>query len=163
VAAIITLLLVGAALLLLETFLPGMIAGVIGVCCLVAGVALAYTNHGPATGNIVLVLVLIGLVLGTMCWMRFLPESRLARRLISHQAIGDLGAERPELLDRTGTALTTLRPSGTASIDGQRVDVVADGAMIERGAPVKVVAVEGARVVVRAVEPKDRTHGNENL
>lgn len=128
-----------------------MIAGVIGVCCLVAGVALAYANFGPQTGNIVLVIVLIGLVLGTMCWMRFLPESRIARRLISNQTIGSLGTERPELLDRTGTALTTLRPSGTALIDGQRIDVVADGAMIERGTAVKVVAVEGARVVVRAM------------
>jgi membrane-bound serine protease (ClpP class) len=150
VAAIIILLLVGAALLLLETLLPGMIAGTIGVCCLIAGVALAYTDHGAQTGNIVLVIVLIGLVLGTMCWMRYLPESRLARRFISTQTIGGLGAERPELLDKSGTALTTLRPSGTALIDGQRVDVVTSGSMIERGAAVRVVAVEGARVVVRA-------------
>jgi membrane-bound serine protease (ClpP class) len=151
VAAIITLLLVGAALLLLETVLPGMIAGAIGICCLIAGVALAYTNHGAQTGNIVLVIVLIGLVFGTMCWMRYLPESRLARRFISTQTIGGLGAERPELLDKSGTALTTLRPSGTALIEGERVDVVTDGSMIDRGAAVKVVAVEGARVVVRAV------------
>ena len=150
-AAIIILLLVGAALLLLETLLPGLIAGTIGVCCLIAGVALAYTNHGAQTGNIVLVIVLIGLVLGTMCWMRYLPESRLAARFISTQTIGSLGAERPELLDKSGTALTKLRPSGTAMIDGQRIDVVADGSMIERGAAVKVVAVEGARVVVRSI------------
>jgi membrane-bound serine protease (ClpP class) len=151
VAAIVTLLLVGAALLLLETVLPGMIAGAIGVCCLIAGVALAYTNHGAQTGNIVLVIVLVGLVLGAMCWMRYFPESQLARRFISTQTIGSLGAERPELLDKSGTALTTLRPSGTALIEGQRIDVVTDGSMIERGASVKVVAVEGARVVVRAV------------
>ena len=150
-AAIIILLLVGAALLLLETLLPGLIAGTIGVCCLIAGVALAYTNHGAQTGNSVLVIVLIGLVLGTMCWMRYLPESRLAARFISTQTIGSLGAERPELLDKSGTALTKLRPSGTAMIDGQRIDVVADGSMIERGAAVKVVAVEGARVVVRSI------------
>jgi membrane-bound serine protease (ClpP class) len=150
VAAIITLLLVGAALLLLETLLPGMIAGAIGVCCLIAGVALAYTSYGVQTGNVVLVVVLIGLVLGTMCWMRYFPESQLARRFISTQTIGSLGAERPELLNCSGTALTTLRPSGTALIDGKRIDVVTDGSMIERGAGVKVIAVEGARVVVRA-------------
>jgi membrane-bound serine protease (ClpP class) len=51
----------------------------------------------------------------------------------------------------SGTALTNLRPSGTALIDGKRVDVVTNGSMIERGAEVKVIAVEGARVVVRAV------------
>jgi membrane-bound ClpP family serine protease len=31
------------------------------------------------------------------------------------------------------------------------VDVVTEGAMIERGTPIKVVATEGLRVVVRAV------------
>jgi membrane-bound serine protease (ClpP class) len=150
VAAIVILLLVGTALLLLETLLPGMVAGVIGVCCLIAGVVLAYTNHGPQTGNVVLVIVLVGLILGTMCWLRYLPESQVARRFISTQTIGGLGNEQLDLLDKSGTALTTLRPSGTALIDGQRVDVVADGSMIEQGTAVKVVAVEGARVVVRA-------------
>jgi membrane-bound serine protease (ClpP class) len=58
--------------------------------------------------------------------------------------------EKPELLNQTGSALTNLRPAGTAIINDRRVDVVTEGAMIERGTPVKVVAVEGMRVVVRA-------------
>ena len=62
-----------------------------------------------------------------------------------------LVVEKPELLNGTGVALTQLRPSGTASINGQRVDVVTEGGLIERGTAVKVVAVEGARVVVREV------------
>lgn len=47
--------------------------------------------------------------------------------------------------------MTTLRPSGTAVINGKRVDVVSEGAFIEAGQVIKVVAVEGLRVVVRAV------------
>lgn len=150
-ATVVTLILVGAALLLLETVLPGMIAGLIGFGCLVAGVALAYMNFDARTGNLVLMLVVSGLVAGTLCWMKFFPESRLARVFISQKTVGDIGAEKPELLDQTGTALTTLRPSGTAVIDGRRVDVVTEGSLIERGATVKVVAVEGMRVIVRAV------------
>jgi len=150
-ATVVTLILVGAALLLLETVLPGMIAGLIGFGCLVAGVVLAYMKFDPRTGNLVLVLVVSGLIAGTLCWMKFFPESRIARVFISQKTVGDIGAERPELLDQTGTALTTLRPSGTAIIDGKRVDVVTEGPLIERGASVKVVAVEGMRVIVRAV------------
>jgi len=41
-----------------------------------------------------------------------------------------------------------LRPAGMALINGRRVDVVTEGAMIERDTPVRVVAVEGMRVVV---------------
>jgi len=44
-----------------------------------------------------------------------------------------------------------LRPSGTAVINGKRIDVVTEGPFVERGSPIKVVEVEGARVVVRAV------------
>lgn len=52
----------------------------------------------------------------------------------------------------SGTALTTLRPAGTALINDQRVDVVSRGDYIEKGAVVVVVAVDGNRVVVRQVE-----------
>jgi membrane-bound serine protease (ClpP class) len=152
VATIITLLLVGAALLLLETVLPGMIAGLVGMGCLIAGVVLAYMDFGLRTGNLVLVIVLVGFVVGTLCWMRYLPDSPMARLFISRGTIGNVGAEQPELVGRTGTALTTLRPSGAALIEGQRVDVVSEGEMIQKGSQIKVVATEGLRVVVRAMD-----------
>ena len=148
---IITLLIVGAILLFLETLLPGMIAGIIGFLCLMAAVMLGYRDFGYQTGSLILAGVLMGLLIGTWCWLRFFPESRIARTFISQGSTGDLGVEKPELLNGTGVALTQLRPSGTASINGQRVDVVTEGGLIERGTAVKVVAVEGARVVVRAV------------
>jgi membrane-bound serine protease (ClpP class) len=148
---VIILLVVGSVLILLETVLPGMIAGVIGVGCLVAGIVIAYVDHGPSLGNRVLLGVTAGLVALGVLWIRFFPHSRLGQAFVSRQAIGGLDVERPELLHKTGTALTILRPSGIAQIDGRRVDVVADGTLIEKGATVKVVAVEGLRVVVRAV------------
>jgi membrane-bound serine protease (ClpP class) len=148
---VVTLILVGAALLLLETVLPGMIAGIIGFGCLVAGVAVAYVNFDARTANFVLLGVAAGLIAGALCWFKFFPGSRVAKLFISQQTVGDLGTDRPELLHQTGSALTPLRPSGTAMIAGKRVDVVTEGPFIDRGAPVKVVEVEGARVVVRAV------------
>jgi membrane-bound serine protease (ClpP class) len=88
---------------------------------------------------------------GALLWFRYFPESRLARTFVSTREIGEVGAERPELLNQSGVALTTLRPSGTALINGRRVDVVTEGGMIERGAAVRVIAIEGMRTVVRAV------------
>jgi membrane-bound serine protease (ClpP class) len=148
-AAIVTLLIVGVLLLIAETVLPGLIAGIIGFCCLVAAVVVGFVEHGPKTGLQLAVGVAAGLVVGTVLWLRFFPDSPIARRFISAQTIGEVGAEKPELLHQTGVALTNLRPSGTALINGRRVDVVTEGAMIERGVPVKVVAVEGLRTVVR--------------
>src|SRR6478736_339838 len=149
-AIIVTLLILGVVLLFLETLLPGLIAGIIGFICLLIAVILAY-GENFSTGNIVLGLVVGGLAVGAWAWLKFFPDSRMAKKFIVQRAVGDLGVDKPELLNGTGTALTQLRPSGVAQINGQRVDVVTEGGLIERGTAVKVVAVEGARIVVRAV------------
>lgn len=148
---IITLLVLGAVLIFIETLLPGMVTGIIGFLCLVAAVFLGYREFGFRTGNLVLGGVVAGLALGVFGWLKFFPESRIARRFISKSATGELGVARPELLHCTGVAITQLRPSGVAMFSGQRVDVVTEGGLIDRGASVKVMAVEGARVVVREV------------
>ena len=51
----------------------------------------------------------------------------------------------------TGKAATSLRPSGMAELDGQRVDVVTSGEFIEQGAAIEVISVKGAVVRVRAL------------
>ncbi len=145
---IVTLLILGAVLLFLETLLPGFVAGTVGFLCLLGAVVLGYRESVP-TGNLILVIVFIGLVIGVFVWLKYFPESRIAKKYISQSSVGELGVDRPELLHGTGTALTQLRPSGTANINGQRVDVVTEGGLIERGTAVKVVAVEGSRIVVR--------------
>ena len=148
---VLTLVLVGAALLLLETILPGLISGILGMCCLIAAVVIGYMTFGVRTGNMILVGIIFGLLLGAMVWLKYFPDSRVAKMFISRRVIGELKVDKPELLDQTGVAQTNLRPSGIAIINGQRVDVVTEGPLIEGGTPVKVVAVEGMRVVVRAV------------
>jgi len=148
---VVALLVVGTALILLETVLPGMVAGLIGFGCLVAGVILAYVNFGPQQGNWVLFAVALVLTALTVLWVRFFPNSRLGQMFVTRRTIGNLGVEQPQLLNQEGTALTNLRPSGTALINGQRIDVVTEGVLLEPGTPLRVVAVEGLRVVVRAL------------
>jgi membrane-bound serine protease (ClpP class) len=117
---------------------------------------MTYARFGPGIGNFVLVGVVVGLVLVAVLWVRFFPESRMGRMFITRRAVGNLGVEKPELVNQTGTALTILRPSGTAVLNGQRVDVVTEGDWLEAGTSVKVVAVEGLRVVVRALHPAEK-------
>ena len=151
---VITLLVVGVILLSLETLLPGMIAGVIGLLCLAAGVIAAFVTFGPQTGFYVFASVTVLVIVGTLIWVKVFPSTRMARQFTSDKTSGDIGTDRPELLNQTGTALTRLRPSGTALINDRRVDVVTEGVMIERDTPIKVVAVEGMRVVVAAISDK---------
>jgi len=134
----------------LETYLPGLIAGILGACCVFAGVILSFVKLGPSTGLAVLTVVSLLSAVGGWAYFTWFPESAMAKRFISYRTVGEIGTEKPELLHRTGVAHSTLRPAGLALIDGKRVDVIAEGAFIERGSPVKVVSIEGCKVVVRA-------------
>jgi membrane-bound serine protease (ClpP class) len=147
--AVIALLITGAILILLETVLPGAVAGVIGFCCLAAGVVMAYVNLGPTAGHWTLLGVGLGSCLGAFLWAKYFPDSRAARLFVSEQQVGDLGVGDASLVHQTGVAHSALRPCGTAIISGKRLDVVTEGGFIEPGTSVKVVAVEGLRVVVR--------------
>ncbi|NLI12411.1 MAG: hypothetical protein GX425_07260, partial [Peptococcaceae bacterium] len=70
-------------------------------------------------------------------------------------------APAPELslyAGKEGVALTPLRPAGSAEVEGHRLDVVTEGEFIRTGQRVKVIKVEGTRVVVKetaAVEQSD--------
>lgn len=57
-----------------------------------------------------------------------------------------------EYMGKKGVAETQLRPSGIADISGERLNVVSEGEMIEKGASVKVIDVKGYRIVVAPVE-----------
>jgi membrane-bound serine protease (ClpP class) len=150
-ATVIILLVAGALLIFLETILPGLVAGIIGFCCIAIGVAMGYLRFDFQTANTILAGVAAAGIIGTILYVKYFPESRVAQVFVSRRAIGEIGAENPSLLNQTGQALTTLRPSGTAVINGRRVDVVSEGAFVEPGQSIKVVAIEGLRVVVRAV------------
>ncbi len=57
-----------------------------------------------------------------------------------------------DLISTEGVAITTLRPSGTANIKGDKVDVVSEGEMIEKNTKIKVIDVKGNRIVVKPVK-----------
>lgn len=99
------------------------------------------------------------LALGVVAYaiLRHLPYSRgmggvLLDRATSQEA-GYLSApDRRDLEGRVGVALTDLRPSGTVSIDGERIDVVTEGPWVEKGDRVVVLRAESYRHVVRKAE-----------
>ncbi len=55
------------------------------------------------------------------------------------------------MLGKEGVTKSTLRPAGIATIDGVRMDVVSQGGFIPKNTNIKVVKVEGRRVVVKQV------------
>ncbi len=158
---VIALVVVGGLLMLAETILPGMIAGVLGFLCLIGAVVAGYTQFGTPVGHYILLAVLAAVIVGSLLWLKIFPETRFARLFISQKTVGNLGVEQPSLLHQTGTTVSPLRPSGMALIGGRRVDVVTEGAMVDKGTPIKVVALEGLRVVVRPLSQDSALNPSE--
>lgn len=129
--------------------MPGLVVGIVGFCCLVAGVATAYMSAGVTAGNITLLVVLIGLVAGSTAWFRWFPSSELAKKFIGRGAAGSNPQGDVTLLNQTGKAFTRLCPSGVAVINDRRLDVVSEGEMVEAGHSIRVIVVDGFRIVVR--------------
>lgn len=164
------LVLAGVVLLALEMFvIPGFgIAGALGIAALVAGFALSMLGSGNSAQVLMLVagrvvFSLLAALLASFVLMRFMATSRLGRRLVlATELEADEGYASPPLddahwLGKSGTAWSALRPAGIADIDGQRVDVVSDGELIEAGTPIQVTRVDGNRIVVKRAQAHPRS------
>ena len=64
-----------------------------------------------------------------------------------------MAADSDISLDGTeGEVYSALRPAGTIIIDKKRIDAVANGSFIDKGARVRVIEVRGSRVVVEETD-----------
>lgn len=59
--------------------------------------------------------------------------------------------DKSRFLGKVGICVTDLRPAGTISVEDEPLDVVAEGSFVKQGASVKVISVDGSRVLVRQV------------
>ena len=57
--------------------------------------------------------------------------------------------DKSKFLGREGVCTTDLRPAGTIVVDGEPLDVVTEGNFVKAGDKVKVINVDGSRVMVR--------------
>ena len=165
----------GILLLLVEAFIiPGFgVAGVLGILALLAGLILSTVGEGSTVQAIIgaasrLGVSLVIAIIASLFILRYLPKTRVGRHLVlstgltAESGFTSEPLEEHNLVGKTGTAVSTLRPSGIANIDGKRIDVVSDGEFIEPGESVRVDHVDGNRVVVRRiVNPETSTSGEQ--
>ena len=164
-ASIIEILMfvVGLGLILVEVFvIPGFgVAGISGIILILASIFLSLIGGDPFLDMHALSMAIIQLSIALLAALilifllaRFLPKSSVFKKFIlSEEEKATEGytsrTNFSGLLGTEGIALTTLRPAGTAEINGKRIDVVTDSEYIEHGKQIVVTAVEGMRVVVR--------------
>jgi membrane-bound serine protease (ClpP class) len=158
------LALAGVALLVLEIFvIPGFgVAGALGIVAILAALVMSLVGSGAtpefwlrAAARIVFALLFA--LIGALVLLRFLPRTPFGRWLVLQDALSAAAgyasapASDHHLLGRAGRAWSPLRPAGIAEIDGERVDVVSDGEHVDAGEPLRVIRVDGNRVVVRRI------------
>lgn len=157
----ILLFIFGVILLLVEIFLiPGFgIVGTVGILAIVASFYLSLIGRFVHTmdfvsGAKVLAISFIASFVVIIVALRYLPKFAPFQRLVLKTA--ETGTEGyrsspgyyESLVGKEGVALTMLRPAGTAVIAGEKISVVTEGDFIEKNSRIKVIEVEGYRVVV---------------
>ena len=156
------LALLGVFLFALELFvIPGFgIVGILGLLALLGALVMSTLGAGSHSGFVLWAVVRMGFsvalaIVLTALFLKFLPKLPIGRKLILSTALdtSDGFSSAPpsdyQWLGRTGHAHSTLRPAGIADFQGHRVDVVSDGEFIDAGAPIRVLHVDGNRIVVQ--------------
>lgn len=151
---------VGVVLVALEIFVfPGtLIAGSLGAALIVTSLLMAMIDYYPTDPVIPdisqlqrpLLNLTISLV-GAAIVIAFLAMTLPATPLFATLTVKTTSGKSVELAARpgeTGVALSDLRPAGKAMFGDRLDDVVTEGDFIARGTPVRVIAIEGLRVVV---------------
>lgn len=155
---IIICFILGIGLLMLEAFMPGFGApGITGVVLEVIALVLLWFNHGPLATLAGLLIVLLVLAIAISMSLKSATSGRISRSAFIHKdtesnedgyrSIEDLNV----FLDKVGTTSTVLRPTGIADFEGVRLNVSSQGDYVPAGTPVRIIKVEGSKILVKVV------------
>ena len=154
--AVILVFLAAVALLMIEAMAPGFgVAGLGGLVLIIVSVVMASSTTGGAVVSLIVAFVMS--IIALILILKYAPKSSYFDRLTLGTKMtsgsGYISTERKEeLIGKEGIVTSYLRPSGTVEIENEPVDAVSEGVYLDRGAKVKVVSLEGRRVVVRKID-----------
>lgn len=148
---VITCIVLAFVLFFLEIFAPGGILAVFGGIALIAASIMAYEDWGilGSTG-----ILLGGSVLGFAMFfleVKLLAKSPYGKEFMhsDRQMAKTRSVGRPELVGKSGIALTQMTPSGKVKIDNEIFESASSSGLIEKGATVEVVRSEHLKLVVK--------------
>ncbi len=155
------LFLCGVILILAEFIVPGGICGTFGFVMLLASTALGGYYY-PDYLIYIIIFEFLGFVGSIGTGFYLITKTSAGQKLVMSESQtvdkGYVGIQfDPSLVGKTGKVISPLRPAGIIEVDGKRVDAVSSGMFIELGSIVKIIDIQGPRIVVE--EYKD----TENL
>ena len=144
-------LIAGLILMVCEMFTPGMgIPGILGGLCLLGAIVLRADSL--TTALITLILILLPLMIAAGIIFRSFSKGALVLKdSIEGEStpLGDKDAQ--SLIGLEGECVTALRPVGAGDFGGRRLDIVSEGGFIQKGAKVRITAIDGVRIIVKEI------------
>ena len=154
----IVLFIIGLLLILVEIFIiPGFgLVGIGGIAAILASIFLTFGNIIQATYSILIALSIS--VIGIFLLIKYIPSTRTWRKFVlSTEQKKELGytvgtKDLKRLIGKEGFAITPLRPSGIAEVSDRKLDVITQGEYIISNSKIKIISVEGNKIVVEAID-----------
>lgn len=150
------LFIAGFILVTIEVLNPGFGApGISGILLLILGIVFAAETLVQAL--ILFALVVLIFLIMLFFVLKSASKGKLGKKLVLRDSLNEESGYRgrddlTDYLGKKGIANTILRPSGTGTFEGVRLDIVTEGEFIPKDSPIVVVKVEGMRVVVKEIE-----------
>nr|WP_218047237.1 NfeD family protein [Staphylococcus pasteuri] len=147
---------IGVLFVIIELFIVGAVIGIIGIILISISIVMLGNNLLLMLGNVIVALILsiIEWVVLVKIFKKNIPF--LDKVILKDSTNAESGFtshdDRSHLVGKTAQTVTDLRPAGIIKLDDERIDAVSDGTFILRNRQVKILEVEGTRVVVREIE-----------
>lgn len=163
--AIVILFVAGVALIFSEFFVPGGVLGIFGGLLVIGSIALGWYRY-PDYGIWILTGEFAGVLVAVSIGLYLIFKTPLGSGLILKSGEGKeegyANYERdPQLVGKLAKVHSTLRPAGSILLDGERIDAVSNGTFIEQGKTVRIIEVEGHRVVCEEAPEAEDSHTEE--
>ncbi len=151
----IVLQIIGILVIIAEVIVPtGGILALVSTGLIGGSLYLVFTQASSSAGIVFVMADLIVIPASVFIGFKLLARSPAALKKSLSREDG-VQSQSPELegyLGVEGVAVTDLRPSGVALIDGKRLDVVSRGEYLEKSSNIVVMAVTGNQIIVSKKE-----------
>lgn len=147
----------GIVLLAIEIFvIPGFgITGILGILGIVAGIFMSFGINNIAQATSVIFFSLIADIILIIILARFILKSKGFKSIVALEtdtAGYHSSVSYDNLLGREGITDTFFRPSGNIIINDKKYDAITEGEFINKGVKIKVILVEGNKIVIKEVK-----------
>ena len=146
---VLGIILLGVEIFLIPRF---GVTGILGIIGIVSSIFISFGINNIAAATLVIFISLIVDIVLIILIARFFVKSKDLKRnviLDSDTSGYNSSVSYNDLLNKEGIADTFFRPSGYIIIDDKKYDAISEGEFIDKGSKLKVILVEGNKIVVK--------------